>query len=526
VARMVDNIVNLKVILISVFFVTFVTFSDGQKYSRQHERKVEYKNYKLVRMFTSGLNGDQNDLYNFLMPRVDFWTSPYENGTVDFMTSPQEYTGVVKQLQQKRIPFKLIMKDVQQAINAQMNDVAPDLNNDNLSSRSATIYRRQSGNVFYDFFQFLLRPFTPSQPSHKVSINSQGRFGYPKSNRHGKYPYSDGVRRPRKIPNHNKFRKEHNMDWNKYHRLNDIYDYMYYLQKHYPKLCQVIDIGKTIEKRPMLVLKIGSKKFEDKPAIVIEGGIHAREWIAPAATTYIIKQLVERSGDNQDLVDFYDFYILPVANPDGYEYSFRANRLWRKNRRKNTGIGSLLLSLCDGVDLNRNFGYHWSDANPLAIQSSSQLSCAETYAGPGPFSEPESQNIRDFVTSIQQNVVSYIMIHSFGQKILYPWSYTGVRVHDWEDLATMGEIMARNIERHSGLDYKVGSSPHIQYLAAGGSDDWAKGEMGIKWVFLLELPDKGYHGFLLPAYHIKPTSESIFQGIRALGVEISHTLAY
>ena len=39
------------------------------------------------------------------------------------------------------------------------------------------------------------------------------------------------------------------------------------------------------------------------------------------------------------------------------------------------------------------------------LQSSSQLSCAETYAGPGPFSEPESQNIRDFVTSIHQNVV-------------------------------------------------------------------------------------------------------------------------
>ena len=49
----------------------------------------------------------------------------------------------------------------------------------------------------------------------------------------------------------------------------------YYLQKHYPKLCEVIDIGKTIEKRPMLVLKIGSTKFEDKPAIVIEGGKHS-----------------------------------------------------------------------------------------------------------------------------------------------------------------------------------------------------------------------------------------------------------
>ena len=73
---------------------------------------------------------------------------------------------------------------------------------------------------------------------------------------------------------------------------------------------------------------------------------------------------------------------------------------------------------------------------------------------------------------------SYIMIHSYGQKILYPWSYTAVRVHDFEDLAKMGQIMARNIERVSGLDYSVGSAPRTQYLAAGGSDDWAKGEMG------------------------------------------------
>ena len=88
-----------------------------------------------------------------------------------------------------------------------------------------------------------------------------------------------------------------------------------------------------------------------------------------------------------------------------YEYSFTSNRLWRKNRRKNKSLGSLLLSLCDGVDLNRNFGYHWSDANPFAFQSSTQITCAETYAGPRPFSEPESRNIRDFVKSIQQNVV-------------------------------------------------------------------------------------------------------------------------
>ena len=93
--------------------------------------------------------------------------------------------------------------------------------------------------------------------------------------------------------------------------------------------------------------------------------------------------------------------------------------MWRKNRRKNRGLSSLLLSLCDGVDLNRNFGYHWSDANPFAIQSSTQITCAETYSGPGPFSEPESANIRDFVTSIQQNVVVSQIQLDFFNTIIY-----------------------------------------------------------------------------------------------------------
>merc|ERR1712001_96688 len=144
VARMVHE-TFLKVIFIFIFVT--LSFSDGQHH---YERKIQYDKYKLVRMFTSGLYGDQKDLYKFLTPRVDFWTSPETNGTVDFMISPKEYTGVVRHLQRQNIPFKLIMKDVQQAINAQMNDVAPDLNSDSLSERSSIIYRRQSGNIFYD----------------------------------------------------------------------------------------------------------------------------------------------------------------------------------------------------------------------------------------------------------------------------------------------------------------------------------------------------------------------------------------
>ena len=43
---------------------------------------------------------------------VDFWTSPYTNGTVDFMISPKEYTRVVRHLQHEKIPFKVNKKCV------------------------------------------------------------------------------------------------------------------------------------------------------------------------------------------------------------------------------------------------------------------------------------------------------------------------------------------------------------------------------------------------------------------------------
>ena len=92
---------------------------------------------------------------------------------------------------------------------------------------------------------------------------------------------------------------------------------MKYLQERYPETAEIINIGDSVENRPMLVLKIGSKGYEDKPAIFIEAGIHGREWIAPATATFIMRELVENQRENQDMIDFFDFYILPVANPDG-----------------------------------------------------------------------------------------------------------------------------------------------------------------------------------------------------------------
>ena len=52
--------------------------------------------------------------------------------------------------------------------------------------------------------------------------------------------------------------------------------------------------------------------------------------------------------------------------------------------------------------------------------------------------------------------------------------------------------------------------------AAGGSEDWTYGELGVKYSFSVELRDKGRYGFLLPANQIIPTGEETFQGLKAL----------
>ena len=89
-------------------------------------------------------------------------------------------------------------------------------------------------------------------------------------------------------------------------------------------------------------------------------------------------------------------------------------------RTPNSGffLGQPVMLDCYGTDLNRNFGYHWNTGG------SSDDPCAETYHGKAPNSEPEVQNVENFVMKVKDNVKFYNSLHSYSQAILLPWGYT------------------------------------------------------------------------------------------------------
>ncbi|KAK3086644.1 hypothetical protein FSP39_021310 [Pinctada imbricata] len=264
-------------------------------------------------------------------------------------------------------------------------------------------------------------------------------------------------------------------------------------------------IGTTYEGREIELIHISKGDSPNKKKIFIDGGVHAREWISPAFTLYIIYQLVYNTSndDVKTLLNHFDWYIVPVLNPDGYEYSHTQNRLWRKNRSPNRRG-------CVGTDVNRNFGYQW---NPRLGGSSDP--CSDLFSGNTSFSEEESRALQNFILANNDNMIAYFTVHSYGQLWLYPWGYTNALLDDWMDLEHLANVSVSALRQKHGTQYTVGSSTRVLYSAAGNSHDWAKGEAGIKYSYTLELRDKEQYGFLLPEDQIKPTSEETWTGLVA-----------
>lgn len=113
----------------------------------------------------------------------------------------------------------------------------------------------------------------------------------------------------------------HEIHWNRYYTVDETYDHMRALARAYPELVEVRSIGKSGQGRELLVAIItkSGDDHTDKPAMWIDGSIHANEIQATEVVLYSLWYLATYYGHNDDiteLLDDYAFYLMPIVSPD------------------------------------------------------------------------------------------------------------------------------------------------------------------------------------------------------------------
>jgi len=149
-----------------------------------------------------------------------------------------------------------------------------------------------------------------------------------------------------------------------------------------------ITYGHSFNGFPLLAYRLGAG-----PSVrAIIGGIHGGyEW----NTVELVSETLKYLQENPALVpDEVTLYVIPCANPDGY-----AAGTDREHGRVNG----------NGVDLNRNWDYHW--------QMTATHGTRPVFAGTGAFSEPETATLRDFI--LERNVEAAIFYHSAMARVFY-----------------------------------------------------------------------------------------------------------
>ncbi|XP_034950230.1 carboxypeptidase B-like [Chelonus insularis] len=291
-----------------------------------------------------------------------------------------------------------------------------------------------------------------------------------------------------------------------YPRYAEISQYIKRVVTENSKKASLESFGKTYEGRDLYVVKISSGG-SNKPIILIDAGIHAREWISPTTALYAIHQLLYNQS-NAYLYQNVDWYIIPSINPDGYEYTHTSYRFWRKTRSVKNDMN------CIGTDANRNFDYKW-----MTVGASS-YPCSETYAGPKPFSEVETQALRDLVESLQGNVKVYLTLHSYGQYLLHPWGWTSALPSNEPTLRSVGLKAAQAIAQIYDTRYTVGSSTNVLYAAAGGSDDWVMAVGKADLSYTIELPGGRFDP---PPSKINPIAVETFEAFKVFHEYVEKT---
>ena len=271
------------------------------------------------------------------------------------------------------------------------------------------------------------------------------------------------------------------------------------LATQFPNLLTLIDAGDSWERtqsagsgEDLRVARITNAAVPGpKPALFVTTGIHPRELPTAELGLRFVEQLLLGYGVDPDatwIVDHHEVHMMVLSNPDGRKRA-ETGLSWRKNTNNNFCANSN----SRGVDLNRNFAWQWGGLG------ASTAACDETFRGPSPGSEPETQAINAYQRLLfpdrrgpaltdpapldTQGI--YIDVHNNAAQVLWPYGI------DETTVAPNNAQLARLGRRLAWFDGYEPVQINGLYPASGSTADNSYGELGVA-SFAIELGGSGF----------------------------------
>lgn len=330
--------------------------------------------------------------------------------------------------------------------------------------------------------------------------------------------------------------------FDRFYRYADLTRLLHEYAQEYPRLVKVESIGKSHEGREVwlvTVTNLATGPDTEKPALWVDGNLHATEVAGSAAALYVIHSLVTRFGKDKTITACLDtraFYIVPRVNPDGAEWALAdkprvvrsstrpwpydedpveglleedidgdgriltmrlpdPNGTWKPHpedprlmiRREPVETGGTyyrllpegLLRNYDGVTINVKGPKESLDLNrnfPVAWRQEAE----QPGAGPYPVSEPESHNIVDFIVR-HPNLTGVVTFHTYSGVILRPYDDRSDDEFPAEDLWTYKKIgdQGTRMTGYPNVSTFHDFRYHPKKVTTGGFDTWMYDHLGM-----------------------------------------------
>jgi hypothetical protein len=261
--------------------------------------------------------------------------------------------------------------------------------------------------------------------------------------------------------------------------------------------------GKPVPGRKIYAVKVSANPQQNnpEPEVAFFGVHHARELITGYQTLRLLHALTDGYTTNNEikkLVDTREVWVIPVVNPNGYERAVANQVDWRKNTRLIEGQ----TKGC-GIDLNRNYGFGHPSTFPQAQRKTlpdiglsgvdtgtgNLMPDSDTYPGPQPFSEVETQAVRglahsQFVGKEEvDGLICALSWHSFGGVVGHPMGHvavppaTGLDAPDVSPFDALTKAMAQaasytDVQDDYATTGVVDGCSVPHYMVYGDSNDW------------------------------------------------------